>query len=236
MKILYVFPHPDDESFGPAAVMAKQVREGHEVYLLTLTKGGATKQRFEYNYSIEQMGEVRYNEMLNVAAALDLTELKVLDLPDSGLKELDPRLIEIEIKKEIERIKPNVIVSYAVHGISGFFDHLVAHAVVKRAYVNMKEQHPYLKRLAFYTIAEDKISKDSYFKITGSKLEDVDCIIKVDDIDLEKHMAALDCYVTYREVIEKTKIKEHISKEFAFEIFQEEFSPPLSGLFEKLKS
>jgi ferritin-like protein len=99
----------------------------------------------------------------------------------------------------------------------------------------MKEEHNYLKRLAFYTIAEDKISKDSYFKLTGSKYEDIDCIVKVNDVDKEKHIAALDCYVTYKEVIEKTKIKEHVSGEFAFEIFQEEFSPPLSDLFEKLK-
>lgn len=25
MSILYIFPHPDDESFGPAPVMAKQI-------------------------------------------------------------------------------------------------------------------------------------------------------------------------------------------------------------------
>jgi len=35
MKILYVFPHPDDESFGPARAIAAQVRAGHEVFLLT---------------------------------------------------------------------------------------------------------------------------------------------------------------------------------------------------------
>ena len=96
MRILYIYPHPDDESFGPAHVMAKQRREGHEVYLLTLTKGGATKQRFKYNYSIEQMGEVRYQEMLNVAKVLDLTEMTVLDLPDSGLKEMEVSLLTRE--------------------------------------------------------------------------------------------------------------------------------------------
>ena len=49
MTILYVYPHPDDESFGPAGVMHKQRRDGHAVHLLTLTRGGATKQRFKYN-------------------------------------------------------------------------------------------------------------------------------------------------------------------------------------------
>jgi LmbE family N-acetylglucosaminyl deacetylase len=40
MKIMYIFPHPDDESFGPAGAINKQIEEGNEVILLTLTKGG----------------------------------------------------------------------------------------------------------------------------------------------------------------------------------------------------
>ena len=120
MKILYIFPHPDDESFGPARAMSKQRRQGHEVYLLSLTKGGATKQRFKFGYSIEEMGEIRYKEMQEVARVLDLSGMTVLDLPDSGLKEMDPRDIEKVIIEEIERIQPQVVVTYAVHGISVF--------------------------------------------------------------------------------------------------------------------
>jgi len=76
MKILYIYPHPDDESFGPGHVMHYQVRQGHEVYLLTLTKGGATRQRHKYGYSIAEMGEVRYQEMIKVAKALRLTGIR----------------------------------------------------------------------------------------------------------------------------------------------------------------
>jgi len=68
----------------------------------------------------------------------------VLNLPDSGLKELDPRVIEKVIEEEIRKVKPEVIVSYAVHGISGFHDHLIAHSVVKRVFVNLKEKTNYL--------------------------------------------------------------------------------------------
>ena len=134
MRILYIFPHPDDESFGPAHAMYKQVREGHEVYLLTLTKGGATKKRHDFGYSIEEMGNVRYNEMKKVEAVLKLKGMTVLNLPDSGLKLLDPRIIEDIIKDEILRLGPDVVVTYAVHGISGFHDHLITHAVVKRSF------------------------------------------------------------------------------------------------------
>ena len=94
MRLLYVFPHPDDESFGPGAAMAQQLRQGHEVFLLVLTRGGATRVRHELGLSVEEMGALRAREMECVARVYGLTELTILDLPDGRLKELDPRRIE----------------------------------------------------------------------------------------------------------------------------------------------
>jgi LmbE family N-acetylglucosaminyl deacetylase len=235
MKILYIYPHPDDESFGPAHVMSKQRRQGHEVYLLTLTKGGATKQRHKFGYSVEKMGEVRYQEMLNVAKVLDLSGMTVLDLPDSGLKEMDPRDIESEIKAEIERIQPQVLVTYPVHGISAFHDHIVTHGVVKRVFVELGGNVSYLKRLAFITLSEEDAAKSPLFRLNGSKPEEIDCVVTTDDLDIEKCHQALNCYVTFQETIEKTGIKEFIHHKAVFEIFQENHNPALTDLFEGLK-
>ena len=233
-KILYIFPHPDDESFGPANVMSLQRRQGHEVYLLTLTKGGATKQRHKYGYSIDEMGEVRYKEMIDVAKVLNLSEMTVLDLPDSGLKEMDPRDIERVIKLEIKKIKPDVIVTYAVHGISGFHDHLICHGVVKRVFVEMKEEVPYLKRLALFTITEESAKKQTHFKISGSTDKEIDIIVDVDDEDMQNAIKALDCYVTFKETIDASNIKDQIPKQVVFEIFREKHEPKLKDFFEKI--
>lgn len=235
MRILYIYPHPDDESFGPAHVMSKQRRRGHEVCLLTLTRGGATKQRFKYNYSIEEMGEVRYQEMLNVKRVLDLTEMKVLDLPDGGLKEMDPREIERVVITEVERMRPDVIVTYPVHGISGFHDHLVIHAIVKRAFLVLKESKAtYLKRLAFLTLSEEEAKRSPSLPLGSSSAEEIDCVVEVDEYDIGRNHQALDCYVTYQDTIERIGIKNLIHSRSSFEIFQENYDPPLSDLFEKL--
>lgn len=232
MKILYIFPHPDDEAFGPARAMSKQRRQGHEVYLLTLTRGGATKQRFKYGYSVEKMCEIRYDELQKVGGVLDLSGLTILDLPDSGLKEMDPREIENVIMEEMERIQPQVVVTYAVHGISGFHDHLVSHAAVKRAFVRIKENAPWLKRLAFYTITIEEAEQSPHFHLNGSKPEDIDCVINAAPIDIETNQRALDCYVTFQEIIEKTGIRNFIQSDVVFEIFRENCDPPLKDLFE----
>ena len=234
MRILYVFPHPDDESYGPARVMSWQRRQGYEVYLLTLTRGGATRQRHKYGYSVAEMGEVRYKEMLDVARVLDLTGMTVLVLPDSGLKEMDPREIETAIAAHIESVQPDVVVTYAVHGISGFFDHLVAHAVVKRVYVELRERVPNLKRLAFYTITEEEAAQFEWVHLTGSKPEDIDVVVPLDEVDLEAMRRALDCYVTYAATIEESGIKRDIPREAVFEIYQEAHDPSLKSLVERL--
>ena len=182
------------------------------------------------------MGEVRYREMLNVAKVLDLSSMTVLDLPDSGLKEMDPRAIEAAIQSHIEEIQPDIVLTYAVHGISGFHDHLVSHAVVKRLFLAMHDAGAdYLKRLAFVTITEEIAKeKSKLFHLSGSTAAEIDCIIEVDQEDLERNLRALDCYVTFQETIERSGIKDAISRRAVFEIFQEDFSEPLTDLTDQL--
>lgn len=232
MRVLYVFPHPDDESFGVGHVMHRQRREGHEVHLLTLTRGGATKQRHRYGYSIAEMGDVRLREMKAVEKVLDLSGMTVLDLPDSGLKECDPREVEEAVAREIERVRPKVVVSYPVHGISGFHDHLVTHAVVKRAFVELRGQRSELARLAFCTLTADQAAAtETVFKLSSSTADEIDCFVSVEPEDLEACRKALDCYETFRETIERTGIKEKLFPEVAFEFYDESFDPPVADLF-----
>jgi LmbE family N-acetylglucosaminyl deacetylase len=239
MKILYIFPHPDDESFGPSAAMSAQMRAGHQVYLLTLTKGGATKQRHKYGYTVDEMGEVRYREMLEVKKALGLSGMTVLDLPDSGLKEMDPRDIEKVIEEEIKKIKPDVVVSYAVYGVSGFHDHLVMHAVAKRVFLQMKNDGAdYLKRLAFFTLSKEDLEKKkdtNAFNIQSSPDELIDCKTPITEEDKNKMRAGLDCYVTFQETIKNVGVGDMFGDVISFEIFGEDHKPPLKDICEKLK-
>lgn len=236
MRILYIFPHPDDESFGPAPAMAAQRRNSDEVFLLTLTKGEATKQRFRLEVSKEKMGEIRFKEMQCVQEVLDLNGMTVLDLPDSGLKEMDPADIEKPIREHIEKIKPDVVVTYAVHGISGFEDHLVSHAVVKSVYCNMKRQgKEYPRRLALFTHYNEE-EGEGKFQLTSSDKEKIDCWVEATEQDYQKFLDALDCYETYQQVIEDSNVKEEVGREVPFEIFQENYDPPLSDLGDKIMS
>jgi len=234
MTTLYIFPHPDDESFGPAPVMYRQIKNGEEVHLLTLTKGGATKMRFKYNLSIAQMGEVRYKEMLAVQKVLGLTSMTVLDYEDGGMAHLDPREFEILILSYIEKIKPNIIVTYPIHGISGHHDHLTCHAVVKRLFCMLKDNPDYdfLKRLAFLTLPNlNENSEDGgNANVHSTKKQYIDCIVKLTDEEQNKLKEALYCYETFIEVIQQTNVIKHIGDKVHFEFFNENFDEVVSDL------
>jgi LmbE family N-acetylglucosaminyl deacetylase len=231
MRLLYVFPHPDDESFGPAAVMNQQLNQGHEVFLLTLTRGGATRQRHRLGLSIEAMGEVRYNEILQVQQALGLSGLTVLNLPDGGLMDINPEELAETIRRHIQEIRPNVVITYPIHGISGHPDHIVTHKVVENVYTKLKEQgETYLRRLAYHTISEI-IDYGNGRQLQCSPPESIDCSIKMNSDDIEVMKRALDCYTTYQEVIEKSGIRDFYDNRLAdFEIYGEDHKPPLGDL------
>lgn len=234
MKLLYIFPHPDDESFGPAPAMAAQRRQGDEVHLLTLTRGEATKQRFRLGLNKQEMGEVRFREMKCVEEVLGLSGMTVLELPDDGLKEMDPIEIEEIIREHVLRLRPDVLVTYPVHGVSGFEDHLVTHAVVKRLFCRLKregEERP--SRLAFFTLFSQE-GVESKFDLTSSEEDEIDCFVDSSEEDYRKFLEALECYETYQEVIRDSGVKDAVGRRVAFEIYRENFDPPVGSLGEGL--
>lgn len=232
-RILYVFPHPDDESFGPAPGIAAQKRKGHEVHVLTLTRGGGTKQRHRLGISVEEMGEIRFREMQCVREVLDLDSLAVHDLPDGGLEDLDPRDIEEVVRTSMRHIKPDVVVTYAAHGISGHRDHLVGHHVVKSVFVEERQKGG-PARLAFFTLPEnDTPSRPAHLK--GSPAEKIDAREPVTEDDLRLAQMALDCYETYRSVIEEHQPLQQVQEAVVFELYQENFKEPIGGLCSRLQ-
>jgi N-acetylglucosamine malate deacetylase 2 len=231
MRILYVFPHPDDESFGPAPAIARQRRAGHEVFLLTMTRGGATKQRHRLGLSVAEMGRVRLAEMECVERILDLSGMTVLDFPDSGLAGMDPRKLEAAVAAHLRKLRPQVVVTYPVHGISGFPDHLVTHAVVKRVHCDLRDREPELppRRLAFFTVAESD-HEEAFRALTPSSEDEIDVAEEVSDEDVRAGHRALDCYETYQEVTEKADPLGRVGRVLYFELFQESHDPRLPSI------
>ena len=200
MTFLYVFPHPDDECFGPAPAIARQVREGHAVHLLTLTRGGATKQRHRLGLSVDEMGAVREREMRAVETQLGLASLVVLDLPDGGLAAMDPREIERPVEDRIRALRPDVVVTYDCYGNSGHPDHLVTHAVVKRVFCALRERAGGPRRLALFTLVNGEM-EGAAGHLRGVPPETIGARVRYAPADRLVAQAALARYESYAQTI-----------------------------------
>lgn len=229
MKLLYVFPHPDDESFGPALAISKQVRSGDEVHLLTLTRGGATKERETLHLSIDEMGEVRLREMRCVERVLGFRSMDVLDYPDGRLDEVNPLVLEQEISGRILAIDPDVVITYPVHGISGHADHLVCHAAVKGAFVASSERK---RRLAFFTLVPS--DEPESVPLRSSRPDQIGCAVEIGDEDVDTARRALACYETYRGTIDRHDPLRRVGTTVVFELWRESHPIPLRELTELL--
>lgn len=153
-RILFVHAHPDDESIGTGATMAKYAAEGAQVCLVTCTLGEEgevipDELRHLAADKEDRLGEFRVGELAEACAALGVSDHRFLGEPgrwrDSGMMgapsndhprcfwraEVDEAaapLVEI-----IREVRPEVIVTYDDNGYYGHPDHIQAHRVSVRA-------------------------------------------------------------------------------------------------------
>ncbi|HET9898315.1 MAG TPA: N-acetyl-1-D-myo-inositol-2-amino-2-deoxy-alpha-D-glucopyranoside deacetylase [Streptosporangiaceae bacterium] len=154
-RLLLVHAHPDDESIGTGATMAKYAAAGAGVTLVTCTLGELGEiippELAELAWDKQdKLGEHRIGELSAACAALGVTDHRFLGGPgrwhDSGMMgtpsndwagvfwradvdEAAGALLEI-----IREVRPQVLVTYDSNGFYGHPDHIQAHRVAWRAF------------------------------------------------------------------------------------------------------
>ncbi|MET8984272.1 N-acetyl-1-D-myo-inositol-2-amino-2-deoxy-alpha-D-glucopyranoside deacetylase [Nonomuraea wenchangensis] len=154
-RLLLVHAHPDDESIGTGATMAKYAAEGAHVTLVTCTLGeeGEVIPAELAHLAADgedRLGPYRVGELAAACAALGVEDHRFLGGPgrwrDSGMMGAatndHPRafwradLDEAagELVKVIREVRPQVLVTYDANGFYGHPDHIQAHRVARRAF------------------------------------------------------------------------------------------------------
>jgi N-acetyl-1-D-myo-inositol-2-amino-2-deoxy-alpha-D-glucopyranoside deacetylase len=151
-SLLLVHAHPDDESIGTGATMARYAAEGVRVTLVTCTLGelGEIIPPDLSHLLPDELGQHRIVELDRACAALGVTDHRFLGgagrYRDSNMMGMpgnaDPRSFwqasvaeaADALAKVIDEVQPGVIVTYAANGFYGHPDHIQAHRVTSRAY------------------------------------------------------------------------------------------------------
>jgi N-acetyl-1-D-myo-inositol-2-amino-2-deoxy-alpha-D-glucopyranoside deacetylase len=151
-SLLLVHAHPDDESIGTGATMAKYAAEGARVTLVTCTLGemGEIIPPDLRHLLPDELGQHRIVELERACAALGVTDHRFLGgagrFRDSGMMGLpdndDPRCFwQADVAAAaglladvIREVAADVIVTYDSNGFYGHPDHIQAHRVAWRAF------------------------------------------------------------------------------------------------------
>ena len=154
-RLLLVHAHPDDESIGTGATMAKYAAEGAQVTLVTCTLGElgevipADLAHLAWDAG-GGLGQYRISELARACRALGVTDHRFLGgagrWRDSGMMgtpsndwpgsfwQADVDEAAGELLAVIRKVRPQVLVTYDDNGFYGHPDHIQAHRVAWRAF------------------------------------------------------------------------------------------------------
>ncbi|WP_110885035.1 PIG-L deacetylase family protein [Deinococcus yavapaiensis] len=178
-SLLAVFAHPDDEAFSSGGTLAFYASRGVRVTLACATRGEAGKQT-DPNLTVEDLGRHREQELREACKALGIDDPIFLDYHDSGRQErvrkddpkallnVEPLDVETKILDVIERVKPQVLLTFDPHGGYGHIDHLVIHRATTAAFFAGSQRYAGLRRL-YYTAIPTSVTKR--FVETGMPME-----------------------------------------------------------------
>jgi LmbE family N-acetylglucosaminyl deacetylase len=125
LKLMCLIAHPDDESLGMGATLAKYAAEGVEVSVISATRGERGWGRDEREYpGPEALGRIREGELLAAAEVLAVREVHFLDIMDGELDRVDQAEVVGKIVAHLRRIKPQVVVTFGPEGSYGHPDHI----------------------------------------------------------------------------------------------------------------
>jgi LmbE family N-acetylglucosaminyl deacetylase len=133
-RFLFLLAHPDDETFGPGATIAKYAREGSEVHLATATRGEAGMVGDPPLTDREHLGEVRAEELLSAARILGIAKVHFLGFPDGQLAAVPRELLVERAVEAIRSVRPHVVVGFGPEGVSRHADHKVMCEVALAAF------------------------------------------------------------------------------------------------------
>lgn len=143
--LLAIFPHPDDETFTAAGLLAATAERGIPVTLVCATRGEAGESSLPELDDPDRLGAVREEELRDAMAHLGVRDVRFLDYRDSGMEgsveaqhpralvQAPEETVAAELAGLIREIAPGIVLTYGPEGIYGHPDHLHLHKAALRA-------------------------------------------------------------------------------------------------------
>lgn len=221
MKVMFIFAHPDDESFSSAGTISKLTKQGVDVRLVTATRGEEGQFGIPPVATKENIGEVREKELLCAAGILGISKVYFLPFHDSSLNKLPKGKISRKITPILKKEQPDVVITFNEEGGSLHPDHVQINKSATEAFLDyMKDAKKHVRlyyssmpRSFVEELKKKGLTYNIYGEIKGTKDSLISTVIDISETIKDK-INALKCHRTqnkdwqrYLKRLEKTKIK-----------------------------
>lgn len=165
-RMLVVVAHPDDETFGTGSVIANAAAQGVDVTVCCATRGEAGEDTSGTTSSPEELAVVREAELRGAAEILGAREVILLDFADSGFTGDMPARglaavpideVVTPVVEVIERVAPDVVVSFDPVSVNDHRDHMRIGDATTRAFAKAAVSPE--TRLYYWTLSRSTMQR-----------------------------------------------------------------------------
>ena len=229
---LFVFAHPDDESFTGAGIAMKYGAAGVRTVLLTATLGERGKRGDPPVCAADELASCRERELREAAAIIGIDELHLLGYVDRELNQAPPDKIRRTLVRLIRREKPVIVFTFDPNGVNRHPDHIAISRFTTDAVLAAADPRWYLDSGEPYTVPRllwtppitpwDAASVERLEQHPG-----IDFMIDV-SAWRERRIAALRAHRTQHLSIDRCFFyKPDVDRILATEIWRQAWGPPL---------
>lgn len=165
-RVLAIYAHPDDESFGFAGTAMKLIDRGHSCGLVTLTRGDRGRwygRRPLYSWKPADLARERAKEWRGAVRAIGLQRAWLLRWPDQGVAGAPIGRVTTQLVRIIRDFRPDAVITFGPEGAgSEHDDHAATSRHASRAFrwaadpsVRTGGRRPHAPRYLFYGTAPE---------------------------------------------------------------------------------
>ena len=150
-----VWAHPDDETYLVGGLTAMLRDRGARVVCVTATRGEAGGP-VAGAAARARLADVRTRELEGALRLLGVGEHVWLDHPDGACAEVDPAIAVGQLVNELERVRPDTVVTFGPEGHTGHPDH----RAVSRWVAEAVRASPVSPRVLHVVVTQEQLDVD----------------------------------------------------------------------------
>ena len=172
-RLVVIFAHPDDESFGFAGVLSAAADAAWETTYVVGTRGEVGEILIPELATRETLGDVREGELRRALELLGVSDVRFLGYRDSGMagtpENEHPQAFANQDVEEVAEVvagiivekRPTAVITYGPDGIYGHPDHIMAHHVGHAAVLKAAELGWETPNLYYSSASRERIRRSA---------------------------------------------------------------------------